>query len=213
LFGAGSLSSDNEFLVNEKMRDIEHKILDYVGHFCFEQQRSPTLAEIATGVGYTSRGSIHRYVKGLIDDGFLHSDGGNKNLHCTGKPTSDLTMPMLGKIAAGRPIEAINQNLELNITNLFAGPNRFVLEVTGESMIDAGIHDGDYVIIEQAARARDGDIVVALVEDYEATLKRFYTIAGNRVRLVPENKTMEPMNFPVDQVQIQGILVGQMRKY
>ena len=195
------------------MRDIEQKILDYVAHFCFEEQRSPTLAEIAAGVGYTSRGSIHRYVKSLIENGYLSSDGGNKNLHCTGKPTSDLTMPLLGKIAAGRPIEAIAQSLELNITNLFAGPNRFVLEVTGDSMIDAGIHDGDYVIVQQSSTARNGDIVVALVEDYEATLKRYYTISDNRVRLVPENKSMEPMNFPASQVQIQGICVGQMRKY
>jgi len=195
------------------MREIEEKILDYINHFCFEEQRSPTLAEIATGVGYTSRGSIHRYVKSLLDEGYLQSDGGNKNLHCTGKPRSDLMMPMLGKIAAGRPIEAIAQSMELNITNLFAGPNRFVLQVTGDSMVDAGIHDQDYVIVQQASTAHNGEIVVALVDDYEATLKRFYTISDNRIRLVPENTSMEPMNFRADQVQIQGIVVGQMRKY
>ena len=195
------------------MRDIEEKILGFVSHFCFEEQRSPTLAEIAEGIGYTSRGSVHRYVKSLIDDGFLTSDGGNKNLHCTGKPQSDLTLPLLGRIAAGRPIEAIAESMELNITNLFAGPNRFVLQVNGDSMIDAGIHDRDYVIVQQSSTARDGEIVVALIDGYEATLKRYYTIAGNRVRLVPENANMEPMNFPADQVQIQGILVGQMRKY
>lgn len=195
------------------MREIEEKILDYVARFCFEEQRSPTLAEIAEGVGYTSRGSIHRYVKSLIDEGFLSSDGGNKNLHCTGKPRSDLTLPMLGRIAAGRPIEAIAQSMELNITNLFAGPNRFVLHVTGDSMIEAGIHDGDYVIVQHSNTARNGDIVVALVDDYEATLKRFYTISDGRIRLIPENASMEPMNFRADQVQIQGIVVGQMRKY
>jgi repressor LexA len=195
------------------MRDIEQKILDFIGRFCFEEQRSPTLAEIATGVGYTSRGSIHRYVTSLLDDGFLHSDGGNKNLQCTGKPVSDLTLPMLGKIAAGRPIEAIAQSMELNITHLFAGPNRFVLQVTGESMIEAGIHDGDYVIVQQSSSARNGEIVVALIDNDEATLKRFYTISDNRIRLVPENSSMEPMNFRDDQVQIQGIVVGQMRTY
>jgi repressor LexA len=195
------------------MREIEEKILDFVARFCFEEQRSPTLAEIARGIGYTSRGSVHRYVKSLIEEGFLSSDGGNKNLHCTGKPQSDLTMPLLGRIAAGRPIEAIAENMELNITNLFAGPDRFVLQVNGDSMIDAGIHDRDYVIVQQSSTARDGDIVVALIDGYEATLKRYYTISGNRVRLVPENADMEPMNFPASEVQIQGILVGQMRKY
>lgn len=195
------------------MREIEEKILDFVSRFCFDEQRSPTLAEIADGIGYTSRGSVHRYVKSLIDEGFLASDGGNKNLHCTGKPQADLTLPMMGRIAAGRPIEAIADSMELNITNLFAGPDRFVLQVNGDSMIDAGIHDRDYVIVQQAGTARDGDIVVALVGDYEATLKRFYTISGNRVRLVPENASMEPMNFPASEVRIQGIVVGQMRKY
>lgn len=195
------------------MREIEQKILDFVTRYCFEEQCSPTLAQIADGVGYTSRGSIHRYVKSLLEQGYLQSDGGNKNLHCTGKPTSDLNLPLLGKIAAGRPIEAIAQSMELNITNLFAGPNRFVLQVTGESMIEAGIHDGDYVIVQQSSTARNGDIVVALVDDYEATLKRYYTISDNRIRLVPENSEMEPMNFRADQIQIQGIVVGQMRKY
>lgn len=195
------------------MREIEQKILDFIARFCFDEQRSPTIAEIAEGIGYSSRGSVHRYVTGLLDQGFLHSDGGNRNLHCTGKPESDLTMPMLGKIAAGRPIEAIAQSMELNITNLFAGADRFVLQVTGDSMIDAGIHDGDYVIVQQSTTARNGDIVVALVDDFEATLKRFYTISDNRIRLVPENANMEPMNFRDDQVRIQGIVVGQMRKY
>ncbi len=195
------------------MREIEEKILDFVGRFCFEEQRSPTLAEIAEGIGYTSRGSVHRYVKSLIDEEFLTSDGGNRNLAPTGKPRSDLTMPLLGRIAAGRPIEAIAESMELNITNLFAGPNRFVLQVKGDSMIDAGIHDRDYVIVQQAETAREGEIVVALIDGYEATLKRYYTISGNRVRLVPENPDMEPMNFPADQVRIQGIVVGQMRKY
>lgn len=195
------------------MREIEQKILDFIARFCFDEQRSPTIAEIAEGVGYSSRGSVHRYVSGLLDQGFLQSEGGNRNLHCTGKPESDLTLPLLGKIAAGRPIEAIAQSAELNITNLFAGPDRFVLQVTGDSMIDAGIHDSDYVIVRQSSTARDGEIVVALVDESEATLKRFYTISDNRIRLVPENSSMEPMNFREDQVRIQGIVVGQMRKY
>ena len=195
------------------MREIEEKILDFVARFCFEEQRSPTMAEIAGGIGYTSRGSVHRYVKSLIHEGFLASDGANRNLRCTGKPRADLTIPLLGRIAAGRPIEAIPDSMEINITDLFAGSNRFVLQVNGDSMIEAGIHDRDYVVVQQSQTAREGDIVVALVDGYEATLKRFHALPGNRIRLVPENPAMEPMNFPADQVQIQGIVVGQMRKY
>lgn len=195
------------------MRKNEQKILDFISHYCFEEQRSPTLNEIAVGIGYTSRGSVHRYVKSLIENGFLHSDGGNKNLQCTGKPVADLILPILGRIAAGKPIEAITQSMELNITHLFAGPDRFVLQVTGDSMIEAGIHDQDYVIVQQTGVAQNGEIVVALIDNEEATLKRFYTISDNRIRLVPENSSMEPMNFHAEQIRIQGIVVGQMRKY
>lgn len=195
------------------MREIEEKILDFVTRSCFEEQRSPTLAEIAEGIGYTSRGSVHRYVKSLINDGYLASDGANRNLRCTGKPRADLTIPLLGRIAAGRPIEAIPESMEINITDLFTGPDRFVLQVNGDSMIEAGIHDRDYVIVQQSGTAREGDIVVALVDGYEATLKRYHALPGNRIRLVPENPAMEPMIFSADQVQIQGIVVGQMRQY
>jgi len=195
------------------MREIEEKILDFVARYCFEERRSPTLAEIAEGIGYTSRGSVHRYVKSLINEGYLSSDGANKNLRCTGKPRADLTIPLLGRIAAGRPIEAISEGMEINITDLFAGPDRFVLQVNGDSMIEAGIHDRDYVIVQQSGTAREGDIVVALVDGYEATLKRYHALPGNRIRLVPENPAMEPMIFSADQVQIQGIVVGQMRQY
>lgn len=195
------------------MREIEERILDFVARFCFEEQRSPTLAEIAGGIGYTSRGSVHRYVKSLINGGFLSSDGGNRNLHCTGKPRSDLTIPLLGRIAAGRPIEAIPESMEINLTSLFAGSDRFVLQVNGDSMIEAGIHDGDYVIVQSSGTAREGDIVVALVDGDEATLKRYHILPGNRIKLVPENAAMEPMIFSADQVQIQGVVVGQMRKY
>lgn len=195
------------------MREIEEKILDFVARYCFEEQRSPTLAEIAEGIGYTSRGSVHRYVKSLINEGYLSSDGANRNLRCTGKPRADLTIPLLGRIAAGRPIEAISERMEINITDLCAGPDRFVLQVNGDSMIEAGIHDRDYVIVQQSGTAREGDIVVALVDGYEATLKRYHALPGNRIRLVPENPVMEPMIFSADQVQIQGIVVGQMRQY
>ena len=195
------------------MREIEERILDFVARFCFEEQRSPTLAEIAGGIGYTSRGSVHRYVKSLINGGFLSSDGGNRNLHCTGKPRSDLTIPLLGRIAAGRPIEAIPESMEINLTSLFAGSDRFVLQVNGDSMVEAGIHDGDYVIVQSSGTAREGDIVVALVDGYEATLKRYHVLPGNRIQLVPENAAMEPMIFSADQVQVQGVVVGQMRKY
>ncbi len=195
------------------MRIIEEKILDFVARFCLETQRSPTLAEIAKGIGYRSRGSVHRYVKSLIEAGYLSSEGANRNLQCTPKSRSDLTIPLLGRIAAGRPIEAIPETTELDVTRLFAGPERFVLQVQGDSMIEAGIHDQDYVVVQRSSTPRRGDIVVALVDGDEATLKRYLPLSDHLIELVPENRNMSSMRFPADRVLIQGVVVGQMRAY
>ena len=137
----------------------------------------------------------------------------SKNVIVTTTLTLVATTTVLGKIAAGKPIEAIENAQELNLTELFAGPNRFVLQVTGDSMIEAGIHDSDYVIVRQTHVANNGDIVVALIDQQDVTLKRFYTISDNRIRLIPENSAMEPINYSPDRIWIQGVVIGQMRKY
>jgi repressor LexA len=122
-------------------------------------------------------------------------------------------LPFLGKIAAGLPIEAIPDQEEINLADFFLGPNRFVLRVQGESMIEAGIMPGDMVVIESSNRARNGEIVVALVDREEVTLKRLKNNQDGTVTLIPENHQMQPMNFSADRVQIQGVVVGQMRSY
>ncbi|NKB62881.1 MAG: repressor LexA [Gammaproteobacteria bacterium] len=195
------------------MKPIEQKILDFISGFEPLEQQSLTVEQIANGVDYRSRGSVHRYLKSLITQGFLTKTKGKRGLVCTGKPKADHILPFLGKIAAGKPIEAIQNSQELDLTELFAGPDRFVLQVTDDSMIDAGIHDHDYIVVHQADTARNGDIVVALIDQDEVTLKRFYTISDNRIRLIPENIKMEPLNYPADRVRIQGVVIGQMRKY
>ncbi|NKB77887.1 MAG: repressor LexA [Gammaproteobacteria bacterium] len=195
------------------MKPIEQKILDFISSFEPLEQQSLTVEQIASGVGYRSRGSVHRYLTSLIDQGFLHKTKGKRGITCTGKPKADHILPFLGKIAAGKPIEAIQNSQELDLTELFAGPNRFVLQVTGDSMIEAGIHDHDYIVVHHAETASNGDIVVALIDQDEVTLKRFYTISDGRIRLIPENAKMEPMNYPADRVRIQGVVIGQMRKY
>lgn len=191
------------------MREIEQKILGFIAQQ--PQGNVLTLEQIAEGVGYQSRGSVHRYVTSLIKQGFL--DRNRSGLTLTGKPEAPFILPFKGRIAAGRAIEAIEDSQELDVTGMFAGPNRFVLVIAGDSMVDAGIHDGDYVIIQHQETANNGDIVVALIDESEATLKRFYTISDNRIRLIPENQTMEPMNFPANRVRIQGKLVGVLRAY
>jgi repressor LexA len=123
------------------------------------------------------------------------------------------TIPLVGKIAAGLPIEAVEDQLELNLAEMFMGPELFALRVTGDSMMDAGILDNDYVIIRKQPVANNGDIVVAMIDKVEATLKRFRRKSEMEVELIPENANMEVMTYPAERVNIHGVLVGQMRDY
>jgi len=119
----------------------------------------------------------------------------------------------VGRIAAGHPIEAIPGQEELNLSEMFVGRDRYALQIKGDSMIGVGILDGDLVIIEPRDRAEYGDIVVALIDEQEATLKRYKRYADGRVELSPENPDLQPMIFDPRRVRIQGILVGQLRTY
>jgi repressor LexA len=123
------------------------------------------------------------------------------------------TIPLVGRIAAGLPLEAIEDHQELNLAEMFMGPELFALRVTGDSMVDAGILDEDYVIIRKQLVARDGDIVVAMIDKSEATLKRFKRKSEEQVALIPENQFMEPMIYAAERVSIHGVLVGQLRNY
>ncbi|MES0327399.1 MAG: transcriptional repressor LexA, partial [Gammaproteobacteria bacterium] len=177
---------------------------------------SPKLQEIAEGIGISSRGVAHRYVQALVDADFLANDKGRHRgirLLRENPQQQKNTLPLLGKIAAGKPIEAIAGEDEINLTDFF-GKNNFAVRVQGDSMIDAGILDGDVVVIEFRETANDGDIVVALIDEQEATLKRFKsTPKGRFIHLIPENADMETMVYDANRVRIQGVLVGQLRKY
>jgi repressor LexA len=154
-------------------------------------------------------------VQALEDKGYIDRIKGNsrgmslKDLPLVSPPT----IPLAGKIAAGLPIEAIEDQQELNLAEMFMGPELFALRVTGDSMIDAGILDEDYVIIKKQPVANDGDIVVAMIDKAEATLKRFKRRGEDQVALIPENPDMEPMIYPAERVSIHGVLVGQLRNY
>jgi repressor LexA len=122
-------------------------------------------------------------------------------------------IPLLGRIAAGSPVEAVEQRETLNLAEFVGNGNTFALEVRGNSMIDDHICDGDLILLEKAAQAHDGDIVVALVAGSETTLKRFYKEPGDRVRLQPANSTLKPILVSARDVQIQGRLLAVLRKY
>jgi len=162
-------------------------------------------------VGVNSPGTMGRYVNGLIDKGVLKKTP--KRWRSLEVVSQSEGLPLLGKIAAGKPLEAmpVSQSIDLNV--YLGGANRFVIQVEGDSMIEAGILDGDLVIIQQQETARTSDIVVAFIDNQEATLKRFKKRAGNKVELIPANRKMKSMIYDAERVSIQGVLVGQLRKY
>ncbi|MCU7862393.1 MAG: transcriptional repressor LexA, partial [Candidatus Thiodiazotropha sp. (ex Lucinoma borealis)] len=123
------------------------------------------------------------------------------------------SLPLLGAIAAGQPIEAITGQDRLDLTDYLLGPNRYALQVKGDSMTGIGILDGDLVIIERCDTADDNAIVVALIDDEEATLKRLRRLKSGRIKLIAENPDIPPMIYAAKRVRIQGVLVCQLRQY
>ena len=181
---------------------------------------SPTMQELADELN-VSKVTVFEHVEALIKKGALLRQP-NKARSLVLNPELDLPdeergtrLPLVGTIAAGLPIEAVEDRQSLDLDEIFAdggssGATRFVLEVRGDSMIDEQIRDGDYVVVEQRSTARNGDTVVALLDDGEATLKKFYRRRG-RIRLEPANETYEPI--VVDHCEIQGVGVGVIRTY
>ncbi len=193
---------------------LEEKILQCITHHITQNGHSPTLVEIGESLDIKSKGTVHRYVESLIEKGHLHRTGRSwRGLRLTGEQSRRLLiLPFAGRIAAGQPIEAIPEQLEINFSDMLMGEGRYVLEVKGDSMIEAGIFNGDLVIIRESTTADNGDIVVALIDNGEATLKKLRK-HGDRVELIPANQLMAPMIYPADRVHIQGVVVGQVRYY
>ena len=179
------------------------------------EEPPPTLDELCVGLGLRSRGSMHAQVKALVDAGLVHPmDGKQRGVRLV-EPRERVPaqLPLLGFIAAGRPIEAIETPDSIEVPeHLRTGRACYVLQVRGDSMIDDGILDGDWVVVEKRDQARNGEIVVALVDGSEATLKRIQQRPGE-VTLFPANGAMAPITLEPDRVCIQGVVVGQMRSY
>ena len=201
---------------NQQLTDKQRLTLDFIERYIARHTLPPKLQEIAEGIGIRSRGVAHRYVQALADTGFIELDSGKHRgikLLKTNPFRSESVLPLLGKIAAGKPIEAIPGEDQIDLQDFF-GHNNFAVRVQGDSMIEAGIMDGDTVIIEFRETANDGDIVVALIDEAETTLKRFKrSHRGRYIKLIPANKDMEEMVYEASRVRIQGVLIGQLRKY
>lgn len=198
----------------------QQEIFDYLLNH--QQQGQPlTLEALCAAMGLKSRGSLHSQIKALIEAELVEApERKQRGIRLTdygksfAKPANDsLALPYVGVIAAGRPIEAIENLQYMSIPEQIRSENScYVLRVKGDSMIEEGIFDGDWVVIEQRSHARNGEIVVALVDKSDATLK-FIEQYPHETLLIPANSQLQTMRYRPDQVEIQGVLVGQMRSY
>ena len=196
--------------LTRRQQEIYDYLRSHAGHF----SHPPTYDELCQLLGLVSRGSMHKHIQALIEAGLVEPLEGRQGIRLVEWGQAEEGVPHLGAIAAGRPIEALPQPEFLPLPDyLLSDRPCYVLTVKGESMVDAGIMDGDLVVIERRDTANNGEIVVALINDEEATLKRLQNNNDGSVTLIPENSSMEPMVYPAEQVQVQGVLVSLLRRY
>ncbi|HSG46788.1 MAG TPA: transcriptional repressor LexA [Longimicrobiales bacterium] len=196
----------------------QKEILDYIEGFIAERGYAPSFEEIAESFGYSSLATVHEHLSNLERKGYIRkSYNESRSIELvragTGAPTMEL--PLLGAVAAGLPIEAIPDmdTVAVPPDMVRRQKENYVLRVEGNSMIEEQIRDGDYIVVQAQQNAEDGEMVVALVGGESATVKKLYREAGGRIRLQPANPTMEPIIVDARDVQIQGIVVGVIRKY
>lgn len=188
------------------------KIYDFIKSYIAENSHSPSLVEIAQGIGIRSKSLISRYVHALKKQGLIDLDPKGYRQIRLKIPSGSI--PLMGRIAAGSPIEALPQNETINLHELVTSQERvsvFALEVKGDSMIDEGIFNGDLVLCESRNAAREGEIVVALIDNQEATLKRISYQIKDNIILTPENPALLPKMYEAHRVSVQGIFIGLIR--
>jgi repressor LexA len=195
--------------LTRRQHEIHQALQDYQEYY----ELPPTYDELCQFLGLSSRGSLHKHIQALVRAGLVEPTEGLQRGIRLAESASPDGIPYLGRIAAGNPTEAIAQAELMQVPDQLLGRgNCYVLEVSGDSMIEEGIFDGDYVVIEQQKRADNGDIVVALINNDEVTLKRIEQKPG-KVILYPANASMAAMTYRPKEVQIQGILRGLIRNY
>jgi repressor LexA len=193
----------------------QQTVFDYICELDSLGAPAPTLDELCEALNLRSRGSMHKHVQALIAAGLVEPMAGKqRGVRLLEQPDKNpAQLPLFGYIAAGKPIEAIENPESIEVPPVLRSEKPcYVLKVRGDSMIENGILEGDWVIVEQRDHARNGEIVVALIDGSDATLKRITQRRG-QVRLSPANSTMKPMIYSPKRVQIQGVVVGQMRAY
>lgn len=201
----------------------QKQVLDYLVTFLNKRGYSPSFEEIAHGLKLTSLATVHKHLSTLEKKGYVRRGyNQSRSIEVTQLPKPVRTqvierhsasLPLVGRIAAGAPLEALEDRETISLSDFSRGPSTFVLQVKGDSMHEDHILDGDYVVVEQTQVANQGEIVVALIANEEATLKRYYREGAGKIRLQPANSKMAPIVVPAGDVRIQGRVVGVLRKY
>ncbi|MBI4478334.1 MAG: transcriptional repressor LexA [Acidobacteria bacterium] len=194
----------------------QREILDFLNEFIQQHGYAPSLEEIGRRFSLSSLATVHKHLTNLQEKGFIKR-AWNRSRSVELIPTRAggraLELPLLGFVAAGAPIEAVATTEMIAVPEDLVGKrDSYVLRVKGDSMIDEQIRDGDYVIVEDRKTAENGEMVIALLGGADVTLKKFYRENG-QVRLQPANAALQPLVVDAEQVQIQGVVVGVMRKY
>ncbi|RRA49729.1 transcriptional repressor LexA [Acidipila sp. EB88] len=197
----------------------QKEVLDFIAGFVERQGYSPSFEEIARGLNLKSLATVHKHITNLQTKGILQrGHNRSRSIDVLPQPRAQRAaptrerLPLMGRIVAGLPVEAVQTSETISLSDIVGNKEVFALEVSGDSMRDEHIVDGDYVLVERTRAARDGEIVVALVRGSETTLKRFY-VEGDTVRLQPSNQEMLPILIPAGQVEVQGRVLGVLRRY
>ncbi len=196
----------------------QSEILAYVRDHCRERGYAPTLQEIGRRFELSSVATVHKHIAQLVAKGYLRRERRNASRDLApaaqAKPgVAAVTVPLLGTVAAGLPIEALAMSEEIVLPEQWLGRRHtFALRVRGDSMIDEQIRDGDVVVVEERETARNGETVIALIDGESATVKQFQR-RGAVVRLLPANPSLAPLEYPEERVRIQGVVIGVLRRF
>jgi repressor LexA len=195
----------------------QKEILDFLDRHISKKGYAPTIEEIGEQFGLSSLATVHKHLTNLQKKGVVKRDWNRSRgleLVPTQVAVKAVELPLLGRVAAGSPIEAITASETIFVPEDMVGRrDTYVLQVKGDSMIDEQIRDGDFVIVENRKTARDGEMVIALLDGENATLKKLYREGGGTVRLQPANARLKPLCVDQDRLRIQGVVIGVLRKY
>lgn len=203
----------------------QKEVLDFIAQFVERNGYSPSFEEIGTGLHLASLATVHKHITALEAKQYLRrSYNQSRSLEIAPKYWNELrrmrsderpglAVPLMGRIAAGAPVEAVANRETLNLGDFVSGSETYALEVRGDSMIEDHICNGDFVLVERTTEVRDGEIVVALVGGAETTLKRFYREPGAQARLQPANSSMQPIFVSMADLALQGRVLAVLRKY